>query len=197
MDYIIGIDEVGRGPVAGPIVFCACAIKKDFDVLSLFPKRELKDSKKLSKKKREDISNKIKELEGREIIFSFGEREASFIDDKGLSLAIRECVDESLNGLFSKGVKKSSKIFLDGGLKLEGELDWESVIKGDEKVGAISLASIIAKVYRDKLMEDINKIHPEYGFEKNAGYGTKSHLDAIKENGLTKYHRKSFLKNIV
>jgi ribonuclease HII len=197
MTYEIGVDEVGRGPVAGPIVFCACAVATDFDVLLLFPKRILKDSKKLSEKAREKIRDAIQpHVESKEIVYGLGEVHARRIDEVGLVDAIKEAQGEALRKVFEQGVSQHSRIVLDGGLKVEG-YDSETIIKGDEKVGAIALASIIAKVHRDAYMKAIAKKYVGYGFDSHVGYGTRTHMDAIKKYGLTEEHRKSFLKSIV
>jgi ribonuclease HII len=197
MKYEIGIDEVGRGPVAGPIVFCACAVDTEFDMLSLFPKRVLKDSKKLSEKAREKIRDAIQlHIESKEVVYGLGEVSARRIDEIGLVDAIKEAQGDALRKVFEQGVQQYSKLFLDGGLKVEG-YESETIIKGDEKVNAIALASIIAKVHRDTYMKSVAKKYPEYGFDSHVGYGTKAHMDAIKKYGLTEEHRKSFLKSII
>lgn len=199
MYYRIGVDEVGRGPIAGPIVVCACAVTSTFDILSLFPKGALKDSKKLSEKVRNEIVSKIEVLvsEG-QIIYGLGEVSAHDIDTHGLSKAIKDATRSALGVSEAAGVSKESSLFLDGVLHAdESYINQETIIKGDEKVGEIALASIIAKVYRDNLMKKVASKHPEYGFEKHVGYGTKAHYEALKEHGLTTYHRRSFLKGMV
>jgi ribonuclease HII len=156
----------------------------------------LKDSKKLSEKAREKIRNAIQQCaETKEVIYGIGEVSAHRIDEIGLADAIKEAQGDALRKVFEQGVQKDSKLFLDGGLKVEG-YDSETIIKGDEKIGSIALASIIAKVHRDAYMKDIAKKHEGYGFEKHVGYGTRTHMDAIKKYGLTEEHRRSFLKRI-
>lgn len=195
--YTIGIDEVGRGPVAGPVVVCACAIKKGTEVLHLFPHGELRDSKKLSEKMRLALIKQIQPLiNDGTIIFGIGEVSAEKIDETGLSPAIKEALASALYKVHSQGVKNDSFIFLDGSLHADKCYTQETVVKGDEKIKEIALASIIAKVYRDTLMKKIANAFPQYGFESHVGYGTQAHYEAIKAYGLTPLHRRSFLKNL-
>lgn len=195
--YVIGIDEVGRGPIAGPLVVCACAVLSGTDLLPLFPGLELRDSKKLTEKKRLDIVEQLETfVEDSSVVFGIGEVSAERLDEIGLSAAIKEAVANSLHAIHSKGVSKNSYISLDGSLKADAVYKQETIIKGDEKVIEIALASIIAKVYRDTLMKKVADAYKEYGFEKHVGYGTKSHYEAIKVHGLTPLHRRSFLKKL-
>jgi ribonuclease HII len=198
MKYRIGIDEVGRGPIAGPVVVCACAVLQDTDVLSLYPKSVLRDSKKLSEKAREKIKNEIEvKNQSREILWGIGEISASRIDEVGIVPAIKDALNEALTQLEKSGVDITTEVVLDGGLTApERYLHQEMYIKGDEKFVEISLASIIAKVYRDNLMKGLAREFPEYGFENHVGYGTKAHYEAITRNGMTIHHRRSFLKKL-
>lgn len=197
MKYRIGIDEVGRGPVAGPVVVCACAVEEGFDLLHLFPKGELKDSKKLSEKKREEIRCALDFLEKeKKLEWGIGEVSAERIDEIGISLSIKEAMDNALLQLEQKGISLETEVLLDGSLYApERYIKQSTHIKGDEKFIEISLASIIAKVYRDTFMKELGKELPLYGFENHVGYGTKAHYEAIRQFGFTQYHRKSFLKN--
>ncbi len=198
VSYVIGIDEVGRGPIAGPLVVCACALKVGTDVLPLFPKGQLRDSKKLSEKARLSIVEKLQPLvESTNVIFGIGEVSAQEIDEMGLSRAIKEALSISLKKVHAQNISKGTFIFLDGSLHVDESYKQETVIKGDEKIPEIALASIIAKVYRDTLMKKVADAYPEYGFASHVGYGTKAHYEAIKENGLTPLHRKSFLSNFL
>lgn len=194
--YTIGIDEVGRGPIAGPLVVCACAVLKDFDILSLFPKGILKDSKKLSEKHRENIFSTLAPLIGNNtVIYGLGEVPAQEIDFIGLSAAIKTAVQRALDTVHAQGVDENSFIYLDGSLHADVKYIYqETIIKGDEKIGQIALASIIAKVHRDRMMKKLALTYTKYGFETNVGYGTISHYEGIKKYGLTNHHRKSFLK---
>jgi len=199
MDYHIGIDEVGRGPIAGPLVICACALLTTYDVLPLFPKGILQDSKKLSEKSRNLIRERLGSLlENKTVIYGIGEVSSARIDELGLSVAIREALHSALENVYLQGISLDSKVYLDGGLKVENEMvDQETIIKGDEKIPCIALASIIAKVHRDAFMKEVAKELPLYDFENHVGYGTKAHYEAITKYGVTNYHRKSFLKNII
>lgn len=199
MNYIVGIDEVGRGPIAGPVVVVACAVMDSTDLLSFYPKKVLKDSKKLSKKVREEIVKNIEELvNNKKIIYGIGKVKAVDIDKMGIVPSINLAMKIALDKISESGINKKSKVFLDGALKAPA--DWvnqETIIKGDEKIAQISLASIIAKVYRDNYMKELAKEVTGYGFENHAGYGTKAHYEAIKNHGMTAYHRRSFLKKLL
>lgn len=197
MSYVIGIDEVGRGPVAGPVVVCACAIRIGTDVVSLYPKKELRDSKKLSEKSRKDIILKVDPFQkSHEVFFGIGEVSARTIDEIGISAAIKEATLEALTSLHTQGVPLDAFIFLDGSLHAPVGYSQETIIKGDEKIPEISLASIYAKDYRDTKMKAFGLQYPGYFFEKHMGYGTSAHYEALKKHGLTELHRKSFLKRI-
>jgi len=195
--YIIGIDEVGRGPLAGPVAVGAVCIRVEHKkkVEKLFP--IIKDSKKLTPKKREEWLLKIHEAETLGYLscaVSFVT--PSVIDKKGLSHAIRTAMTKSLSVIEHNA--EEAKVLLDGSLYApEHYKNQETIIKGDEKELAIALASIVAKVARDARMILLAKKFPAYGFEKHKGYGTPAHYDAIKKNGITKHHRKSFLKGLV
>lgn len=196
--YVIGVDEVGRGPIAGPLTVCACAVRVGTDVLALFPDYELKDSKKLTEKKRLAIMEQLPALvDSSEVVFGLGEVTAEELDKVGLSNAIKAALTQALAKVHERGVSQDSFIFLDGSLKAPEEYAQETIIKGDEMVPEIALASIIAKTSRDTFMKKISDAYPGYGFEKHVGYGTKAHYDAIKVQGLTPLHRRSFLTKVV
>jgi ribonuclease HII len=196
--FVIGIDEVGRGPIAGPVVVCACAIQVGTDIIQYFPKQQLRDSKKLTEKHRQEILHIVAPLkESREVLFGIGEVSASQIDEIGISQAIRDAMQIALTSLHAQKVPQESFVFLDGSLHAPETYNQETIIKGDEKVKEISLASIFAKEYRDSLMKKVSKTYPEYSFEHHVGYGTRAHYEAIKNYGVTSLHRKSFLKNLV
>lgn len=187
-EYVAGVDEVGRGPLAGPIV--ACAVILDLNCLDEDLILEINDSKKLSEKKREELASIIKEKAINYYIASCSNRE---IDEKGIAYA-------------------NNKIFLDACTKLELTPDLvlsdgylvrnlkianKAVIKGDTKSVSIAAASILAKVYRDNIMKEYSKKYPHYAFEENVGYGTSKHIAGLKEVGPCEIHRLSFLKNIL
>lgn len=188
--YIVGIDEVGRGSVAGPVAVGIVVVPKDFD-WKFF--RGIKDSKKLSQKEREKWLKKVKvkKAEGK-INFCVSMVGNEMIDKKGISFCIKRAISRSLNSLNLK--PNECRVLLDGGLKAPEEFIFQkTVIKGDEKIKVISCASVLAKVRRDRFMKRMAEIYPEYGFEKHKGYGTKLHFSKIKKHGLTPIHRRSFL----
>lgn len=196
--YVIGIDEVGRGPIAGPVVVCACAVEIGLSLLHLFPDEQLKDSKKLTEKKRISIVEKLQPyVETSQVVVGIGEVSAEDIDQEGISTAITNATEQALKKLEKQGISKSSFVFLDGSLKADASYTQETVIKGDEKIIEIALASIVAKVYRDTYMKKIADAYPDYGFEKHMGYGTAFHYEAITIHGMTSLHRTSFLKRVL
>lgn len=195
--YTIGIDEVGRGPLAGPLVVCACAVRSGVDTLSLFPMNQLRDSKKLSEKARVAIIELMQPfVEVKDVLFGIGEVSAEKIDEIGLSAAIKVATEKALQKVHAQGVPQGSFIFLDGSLHADKKYQQETLIKGDEKIAEIALASIIAKIHRDTFMKKISDTYLGYGFEHHVGYGTKAHYQTIKEKGLTPLHRRSFLKKL-
>lgn len=187
---IIGVDEVGRGPLFGEVVAVAAYIKDINTDIELFEK--VNDSKKLSEKKRQEIYEKI--IKSDNIVYSIGIANEKEIDELNILNATFLAMNRALNNLAIK-----DKLVLVDGNKLiknyKGEQEF--LIKGDSKNLTISLASIIAKVYRDNLMIQYSKIYNNYGIEKHKGYGTKEHYEAIKKNGITDKHRRSFLKKIL
>ena len=193
MRYIIGIDEVGRGPLAGPITLCACRVEKDFD-FSHFKK--IKDSKKLSAQKREEWFGRISALRMKGLVsFTISSVSADEIDSMGLSHCIRKAIRNILDELAVHPLE--TEIRLDGSLYAPREFIFQkTIIKGDEKEPIISAASIIAKVTRDRMMEDYGREYPLYKFDEHKGYGTVEHRKAICTYGITPIHRKSFLKKI-
>nr|WP_242954392.1 ribonuclease HII [Clostridium oryzae] len=186
---IAGIDEVGRGPLAGPIVAAAVILKEpisDDDIIL-----GLNDSKKLSPEKRELLEKQIIE---KALSFSIALRENTEIDDKGIAVCNNEIFIDACEGL-----KVTPDLVLTDGYPIR---DYDKVknihvIKGDTKSAAIAAASIIAKVYRDRLMHQYSNVYTEYAFESNVGYGSKGHIQAIKKYGVTPIHRRSFLTGIL
>lgn len=185
---LCGVDEVGRGPLAGPIVAAAVILKTNsLDSDLIFG---LNDSKKISKKNREKLDIIIKE---RALDFSIYEISNKDIDRYGIS----QCNNEAFKGAIRNLTLKPDLVLSDG-YKVRGyEGDNIAIIKGDYKSASIAAASIIAKVYRDNLMEEYGKDHKEYSFDTNSGYGSKEHIEAIKKYGKLDIHRESFIKNII
>lgn len=202
MKWIVGIDEVGRGPVAGPVYVCACVCEADaVEGILAGTKLPLRDSKKLTKKMREKwfeyLNTLAKEKKVRYIMTKASNTE---IDELGIAVCIRAAVNNCLEKIIEPGRGPTStsemKVFLDGGLYADPKFVQETLVKGDENVPVIALASIVAKVSRDAEMEQLAKEYPEYAWEKNSGYGTKAHMDAISEKGTSPLHRISFLRNM-
>jgi ribonuclease HII len=195
--YLIGIDEVGRGPLAGPVGVGLCAIKKDKLVIAKKIFKNFKDSKQLSEKQRYEWLEKIKSAEKDGILFYkvFMSSE-KIIDEKGISFGIKSAMNKCLD--FFDFNPETIEIRLDGSLHAKEEFkNQKTIIKGDEKELVIALASIVAKITRDEYMKKIAKKYPDYGFDVHKGYGTKSHRDIILKNGPSKIHRMSFLKKIL
>jgi len=179
--YIAGVDEVGRGPLAGPVV-CASVIMPLDDIIE-----GVTDSKKLTEKKREKLAVLIKE---KALCYSIKEVWQEEIDQINILNAVKKCMVDAVNSL-----KITPDITLVDGVDTNLPINAEYIIKGDFNSYTIGCASILAKVYRDNLMVDFAKEYPEYGFEKHKGYGTKTHIETIKEIGPCKLHRKTFIKN--
>ena len=177
--YIIGADEVGRGSFAGPI--CAAAVKINYSHLVLLT--NVKDSKKLSAKKREEIFSMVEE---NKIEYSFIESSNNFIDQFGIKNANEKVLTDSISDIYT-----GNEIVYVDHFKIN-DFKSISVVRGEDNCRAIALASIIAKVLRDNLMIKFSEKYPEYSFEKNKGYGTKDHRKAISKYGLSNIHRKSF-----
>ncbi|CAN5124129.1 hypothetical protein BH11PAT3_BH11PAT3_0440 [soil metagenome] len=192
MSNIIGIDEAGRGPLAGPVAVGAVRIKCDFNKKFF---KGIKDSKKLTEKERDKWFHLAVEAKKKnELDFAVTLISEKVIDKKGITAAIKEGMKKCLEKLEAR---HEDQIFLDGSLYAPKEfMHQETIIKGDEKIPVISLASICAKVTRDVYMKKIAKKYPKYRFENNKGYGTLIHIEAIKKYGTTSVHRQSFLKNI-
>lgn len=197
--YVIGIDEVGRGPLAGPVAVGMVVMEHEKYQTLLGQKifQAGKDSKKLTPKKRAEYFVKIKELK-KEGVLNFGVFYESndVIDKWNIAGAIRIAIKKGLKNLacdFSE-----TNILLDGGLRAPVEfMNQESIIRGDEKELIIALASIVAKVSRDDKMVKLAEEFPMYGFEKHKGYGTGAHIKALKANGPCVLHRRSFIKHFV
>lgn len=194
---VIGIDEVGRGPLAGPVTVGAAYLSDPKGAEFRIFNNTIRDSKKLTLSIRNNIFQTIrKNKKTNNILFAVSSRSAEHIDKYGINNSIHSCIISCLNSLEKQGVDvKSIKINMDGGLKIKQKnLKQEAFIKGDERFVEIAIASIIAKVTRDNYMFRLAKKLANYGFETNVGYGTLKHRNAIKKFGITKYHRKSYLK---
>ncbi len=191
--HLIGIDEAGRGPLAGPIAVGAFSVRSK-DTLKKF--KGVKDSKQLSELQREEWFKRIKEERNNGMIgFAVSFSSAEVIDTKGITHATRAALNRCLKRLEKHDfAARKSRILLDGSLYAPSRYkDQKTIIDGDAKKPIIALASICAKVLRDRKMKRLAKKYPKYGFEIHKGYGTKAHYKAIKKHGLSEIHRKSFL----
>ncbi len=192
-DMLVGIDEVGRGPIAGPLTVCAFGVEKSFyqevsDRLS-----GITDSKKLTEKKREYFFQKIRELkrEGK-VRVHISSLSAEKIDHYGISAALRAALKQ-----VSKSITRdneNSYFFLDGSLFLPEKFAQETIVRGDAQNWLIGAASVVAKVTRDRFMVDASEKYPQYGFERHKGYGTTMHYANIEKYGLCELHRRTWIK---
>ena len=192
--YIGGVDEVGRGPLAGPVTAACVVLPEDFDVLGV------DDSKKLSEKKREELFDKIRE---KALAVGIGMCDNRVIDEINILEATKKAMAEAIRDadsqLEEKGLSPEGKehLLIDAVSLKDVDKPQTSIIKGDAKSLSIAAASIIAKVTRDRLMAEYHRQYPYYGFDTNKGYGTKAHYEGIDKYGITPIHRKTFLKNIL
>ena len=191
--FIAGIDEAGRGPLAGPVVAACCILPKDAVILYL------NDSKKVTALRREALLPEIKE---KAIAYGIGIVDEKRIDEINILQAdyeaMRIAVQKTSAMLQAKGLADAPGLLLNDAVTIPGvEIPQESIIKGDAKSVSIAAASILAKVTRDHLMEAYDAQYPEYGFARNKGYGTKEHIEALKRLGPCPIHRRSFIGHFV
>lgn len=191
--FIAGIDEAGRGPLAGPVVAACCILPKDAVILYL------NDSKKVTALRREALLPEIKE---KAIAYGIGIVDEKRIDEINILQAdyeaMRIAVQKTSAMLQAKGLADAPGLLLNDAVTIPGvEIPQESIIKGDAKSVSIAAASILAKVTRDQLMEAYDAQYPEYGFARNKGYGTKEHIEALKRLGPCPIHRHSFIGHFV
>ncbi len=196
--WLIGIDEAGRGPLAGPVTVGLFAVPISNQLVfqkTFFPKN-IRDSKKLSESAREKMFSQMVELkkEG-QIYFSHAHTTASLIDRIGITAAIKKGINKVLDKIPIEPCE--CDIRLDGLLKAPAQYCHQTtIIKGDEKEFVIALASVVAKVSRDRLMKKLDQKYPAYGFGRHKGYGTKEHYLALKKKGPSSVHRQSFLRQL-
>ena len=193
--FVAGVDEVGRGPLAGPVVTAAVVLPEDFDVLGV------DDSKKLSEKRREELYDQILD---RCLAYGIGMANHEVIDEINILQATKKAMKEAITACdLQLRVKEGGAadahidfVLIDA-VTLEGlDKPQHAVVKGDAKVLAIAAASIVAKVTRDRMMVEYAKEYPWYAFEKNKGYGTAAHYEGIRAHGTCPIHRMTFLKNM-
>ena len=189
---IFGVDEVGRGPLAGPVMACAIVQVKSqkSKVKIASQKSKIRDSKKLSARQREEIYNFLKK--NPEAQWGIGKVSEKVIDKINILQATKLAMIKAVLALEKKINKQADMLLIDGNFGIGLKRPQQSIIKGDEKIFLISLASIIAKVERDRLMQKMHKKYPQYGFNNHKGYGTKQHYQAITQHGICLIHRKSF-----
>jgi ribonuclease HII len=184
LGYVCGIDEVGRGPLAGPVVACAVILPRDCQILYL------NDSKKLTARKREELYDVIME---QAVAVGLGMRGPARIDEINILQATYEAMREAISKL-----SVVPQILLNDAVTIpQVTIPQVPIIKGDAKSVSIAAASIVAKVTRDRMMEEYDKIMPEYDFASNKGYGSQAHIDALKKYGPSPIHRATFIKNFV
>ena len=181
---VAGVDEAGRGPLAGPVVAAAVIFKKEVFI------EGVDDSKKLTEIKREKLEKEIKD---KCICFGIGIVDQYIIDEINILQATLKAMKDAVSQLSVK----SDLVLIDGNKSFISEIPTKTIVKGDSNSFSIAAASILAKVARDNIMKEFALLHPEYLWERNKGYGTKQHVEALKMYGYTKYHRKTFLKKIL
>lgn len=188
--YIAGVDEVGRGPLAGPVVAACVVLPENFDVLGV------DDSKKLSEKKREQLYDAIL---SEALAYGIGMQDNASIDEINILEATKEAmrcaIIEAEQRLREKTGCGIDHILIDALTLREVAIPQTGIIKGDSASLSIAAASILAKVTRDRMMVEYDSIYPGYAFAKNKGYGTKAHYEGLQAQGMTPIHRRSFLKN--
>lgn len=189
-EFILGVDEAGRGPLAGPVAVGVVAVPLGFDVLCEFPK--VKDSKLLSAQKRELIFTEVERRASRgDLQFVVRFSSHTHIDRFGITNAVQTAVWGGVRELAppSRGI-----VMLDGLLRAPKNYTQRTVVHGDKLVPVIALASVLAKVTRDRTMEQLARLYPEYGFEQHKGYGTQAHYRALRKYGLCDIHRRTYCK---
>lgn len=186
---LLGVDEAGRGPLAGPVAVGVVAVATGFNFKKYFP--DARDSKVLSEKKREDIYTRMQMLQQQGLIdCTVVLSSAKIIDTIGITTAVHKAIYKGIYALAPNS--KNVKVLLDGLLHAPPEYKQKTIIRGDATEAVISLASIAAKVTRDRLMKKEAKKYPTYGFEVHKGYGTKKHREAIQKEGLCPIHRTTY-----
>ena len=194
MKYFIGIDEAGRGPLAGPVAAGAVIVPVDFDWSSV---AGATDSKKMTEKNRERIFSIMNTLQtAGKLDFAVAFSSSHMIDTYGIVPAVRSALDRAITSVVKDVALQDIEVLLDGGLHAPEQFEHQqTIIRGDLSEPVISLASIAAKVTRDRLMVHLSEKYPAYGFDIHKGYGTLAHRRMIEQNGLCELHRATFCKN--
>ena len=185
---IAGLDEAGRGPLAGPVTACAVFVSKRFKLPGNL--RKIKDSKKLTPKRREEFCNILKKHP--RIKWGIGNVSEKIIDKINILEATKLAMNKAIKNLEKKSKRKINFLILDGNFKINSKLPQKSIIKADNKVFSVISASVIAKVTRDKLMRELDEKYPKYKFSVHKGYPTELHKKLLKKYGPCKIHRKTF-----
>ncbi len=185
-EYIAGVDEVGRGPFAGPVVCAAVIMPLDAENLI----DGVDDSKKIKEERREQLAALIRE---RAVAYKICEESPETIDEINILEATKRCMKRAVEGLSVQ----PDIVFVDGNFRIDIELPQQNIVRGDALSYSIGAASLLAKVYRDSLMREYDKQYPQYGFARHKGYGTAVHIRALKEFGPCPIHRKTFIKKIL
>ncbi|MBI4079875.1 ribonuclease HII [Candidatus Kaiserbacteria bacterium] len=189
MRYLIGVDEAGRAPLAGPVSVAAVMVPESFDVKKIFP--TVKDSKLLTPERRWEIFKEVVvRTKAGEMKYCVRFSDHLYIDEYGITRAVRRAVMQCVSRVSPQ--PEGVHVYLDGLLYAPSKYRQETIINGDALIPVISLASVIAKVQRDKLMVRYAKLFPHYGFELHKGYGTKKHWAALREHGMCDIHRRSY-----
>jgi len=192
-ELILGVDEAGRGPLAGPVAVGVVALPLGFDVLAEFP--TVKDSKMLGPQKREKIFVEVERRASRgDLHFAVRFSSHDYIDRFGITHAVQTAVWSGVRELSSPA---HATVMLDGLLRAPKEYLQRTVVHGDGLVPVIGLASILAKVTRDRTMEQLARLYPEYGFDQHKGYGTREHYVALRKHGLCDIHRKTYCSSVI
>lgn len=195
--FVIGVDEVGRGPLAGPVAVGACVASPRI----VYKFRHIKESKQLSPRQREAWYARLLAARGKEFACAVSFVSARMIDRIGIVEATRRALNRSLlmleKTLSTHGALYTCTVLLDGGLQAPSRYTHQrTIIRGDATETIIAMASVVAKVERDRLMQRLHRKHPRYGWDRNAGYGTKAHIAAIKTYGRTPEHRRTFTRGL-
>ena len=185
-EYVAGVDEAGRGPLAGPVV-CAAVVLPLEDALLI---DGVDDSKKVRESERNRLAALIRE---RAAAYCICEESPAVIDEMNILQATRRCMRRAVEGL----AVQPDVVFVDGNFRIDIDLPQQNIVKGDALSYSIGAASILAKVYRDALMCEYDGLYPQYGFAAHKGYGTREHIHALEEFGPCEIHRKTFLKKIL
>lgn len=183
-NFVCGVDEAGRGPLCGPVIAAAVILPKNEYI------EGVNDSKKLSEKKREKLYD---DIISKAIAYGVGISDVSVIEEVNILNATKIAMKKAIENLKTK----PDYVLIDGNQMIDIDVDGQTVVSGDAKSESIAAASIIAKVTRDRMLIEYDKKYPEYGFAKHKGYGTKAHIEAIKEYGITDIHRPSFCTKFI